>query len=272
MYPWSLVKRVKRCWGRLQSWLAVNFPEALGTLRKGASEDEINELEKCFKVKLPLPTRVLYRFCDGQELPSEELSDRMCGASLGLIGGYYFYDHMVNVFLLPLKQVMVETGYFVRCLGFSSRVEYIVIASSFTSGEKIFLLNCANGQLYVGTRNLTTHKEMFPCVPNSLLRSVHVSQGSEQQDAMLLWLEEHGRRLETGFIKLREEKKFRSICQFPEQAPLCSTAVTNGVQVSNHVFTYLKQYVHPSSFSKLFPHIIYFHVLIFSYSFYGPKQ
>ncbi|KAM7465275.1 hypothetical protein LguiB_012837 [Lonicera macranthoides] len=231
MYPWSLVKRVKRCWGRLQSWLAVNFPEALGTLRKGASEDEINELEKCLKVKLPLPTRVIYRFCDGQEVPSIELIDHMRGASLGLIGGYCFYDHMVNVFLLPLKHVMVETGYIVRRLGFSSRVEYIVVASSFTSGEKIFFLNCANGQLYVGTRNLTTNKEMVPCVPNSLLRSVHVSQGGEQQDAMLLWLEEHGRRLETGFIKLREENKFRSICQFPEQASLCSTAVTNGVQV-----------------------------------------
>ncbi|KAM7489994.1 hypothetical protein LguiB_027478 [Lonicera macranthoides] len=178
MYPWSLVKRVKRCWGRLQSWLAVNFPEALGTLRKGASEDEINELEKCFKVKLPLLTRVIYRFCDGQEVPSIELIDHMRGASLGLIGGYCFYDHMVNVFL-----------------------------------------------------NLKTNKEMVPCVPNSLLMSVHVSQGGEQQDAMLLWLEEHGRRLETGFIKLREENKFRSICQFPEQAYLCSTAVTNGVQV-----------------------------------------
>ncbi|GKV39206.1 hypothetical protein SLEP1_g47013 [Rubroshorea leprosula] len=45
MYPWPLVLRVKRCWGRIRSWLSNNFPEAKATLRGGASESDIEQLE-----------------------------------------------------------------------------------------------------------------------------------------------------------------------------------------------------------------------------------
>ncbi|PSS35834.1 F-box protein [Actinidia chinensis var. chinensis] len=231
MYPWPLVRRVKRCWGRLKCWLSANFPEALATLRKGASEVEIEELEYRLKVKLPLPTRVLYRICDGQELMSGKFSGSMLGPPLGLIGGYCFNNMLVNVYLLPLREVITETQLVVRQLRFSSRSKYIVIATSSTFVEKIFLLNCANGELYVGTRKLATDGEMIPCVPNVLISSVHDSGGHQQQDAMLLWLEEHGRRLHDGIIKVREEGNSRSINLFPEEAPHCSTAVTNGVQV-----------------------------------------
>ncbi|KAF2322056.1 hypothetical protein GH714_006091 [Hevea brasiliensis] len=102
---------------------------------------------------------------------------------------------------------------------------------SSTIQEKLFFLNCTNGQLYVGTRNLATDLEMMPCVPSGLLMSVHDFNSDQQQDAMLLWLEEHGRRLQDGIIKLQEEGNVRAICQFPEEPPLCSTAITNGVKV-----------------------------------------
>lgn len=231
MYPWPLVGRVKNCWARIRSWLTLNFPEALATLRKGASEDDIKHFEKCLNVNLPLPTRLLFRFCDGQELTSKELGGSLLGSSCGLIGGYTFYDRVVNVSLLPLKQVIRETKDIIRHLGFSTRSRYVVVAASSTPNEKIFFLNCLDGQLYVGTRNLSTDGEMLPCVPNGLISSVHDSGGTYKPDAMLLWLEEHVRRLETGIVKLREEQKVRSICLFPEQRPTCSTAVTNGVQV-----------------------------------------
>ncbi|KAL6976196.1 F-box protein skip16 [Sarracenia purpurea var. burkii] len=231
MYPWPLVRRVKKCWGRLKSWLSTNFPEALATLRKGASEDEIKKLENSLRVNLPLPTRVLYRFCDGQELHSGNFSASMRGSPLGLIGGYSFNNHIVNVFLLPLNQVMIETKDIVRQLRISGRSKYIVVAASSTYSEKIFFLNCANGQLYVGTQSLMHDGEMIPCVPNALINVVPNLLGSQLQDAMLLWLEEHGRRLHNGIIKVREEGKIRSISLFPEETPHCTTAVTNGVKV-----------------------------------------
>lgn len=235
MYPWPLVMRVKRCWGRLKNWLDTNYPEAKATLRNGASEADIRELETILKVKLPLATRILYRFCDGQEFKAKWSSFSDTGNSLGLIGGYSFYDHCVNVYLLPLSEVILETKAIMRDLGFRSRSKYIVVAASSTYIEKFFFLNCCNGQLYVGTANLPTDGEMMPCVPNALLSSVHDYNGDQQQDAMLLWLEEHGRRLENGIIKLRGEGEMRSISLFPEEPPLCSTAITNGVKVSLNI-------------------------------------
>ncbi|XP_052207560.1 F-box protein SKIP16 [Diospyros lotus] len=229
MYPWSLVRRVKRCWDKLKSWLSVNFPEALATLRNGATEDQIKELEDCLRVKLPLPTRILYRFCDGQAVNCEEFGESMPGSPFGLIGGYSFYDHVVNVYLLPLREVINETRDVIDQLGFSSRSKIIVVAASSTYRGKIFFLDCANGRLYVGTRNLTVGREMMPCVPNSFINLS--KRGNQQQDGMLLWLEEHGRRLHDGIIKVREEGGVRSINLFPEEAPNCTTAVTNGVKV-----------------------------------------
>ncbi|XP_042482582.1 F-box protein SKIP16 isoform X3 [Macadamia integrifolia] len=230
MSPWLLIRRVKRCWNTIKSWMAANFPEAGGTLRKGASEAEIKEMEDTLGVKLPLPTKVLYRFCDGQDITSVFSSGSERGSSLGLIGGYSFYDHVVNVYLLPLSQVIAETKEFVRHLGFSNRSKYIVVAASSTYGEKLFFLNCSNAQLYVGTKNLSIDGEMIACVPSTLINSVHNFHGNQQQDAMLLWLEEHGRRLHSGIIGLRGEGDVRSINLFPESPPLCSTAATNGVQ------------------------------------------
>lgn len=232
MYSWSLVRRVKDVWDRIRTWLTENFPEVLPTLRKGASEDELNNLEKSLKVKLPIPTRVLYRFCDGQEpcIHSAKGPTSTHKNLCGLIGGYSFYNYLVNVFLLPLDLVIKETNSIVRRIGFTKH-KYVVVARSSTYTKKIFFLDCEEGQLYVGTKKLLVTREIMPCVPNGLITSVHDSHGGCQQDAMLLWLEEHIRRLESGYIKLRMEENVRSICLFPEQLPLCSLATTGGVQV-----------------------------------------
>lgn len=231
MYPWALVKRVKRCWDKLLDWLLTNFPEAKVTLRRGATEADLQDVEKVLKVKLPLPTRILYRFHDGQEIPYGDSINKSLESSQGLIGGYFFYGHLVNVYLLPLNQVVLETNHIVSHLEFSTRSQYMVVAASCTSAEKLFFLDCSDGQLYVGTRNLPVDGEMMQCVPNQLLRSVHDMNSNQGQDAMLLWLEEHGRRLQSGIIKFREGGDFRGISQFPEEPPLCTTAITNGVKV-----------------------------------------
>ncbi|MCL7031890.1 hypothetical protein MKW94_028846 [Papaver nudicaule] len=224
MYPWSLVKRVKRCWGSLKNWMAMNFPESGNTLRKGATEDDIKAVEESLRVKLPLPMKVLYRLCDGQDIKSHN-------SGLGLIGGYSFYDHNVNVCLLPLSEVITATKEFVSHLGFSNRSKLVVVAASSTHIEKLFFMNCINGQLCVGTSNLLADGETVHCVPKQLVRSVHGVGGGEPQDGMLLWLEEHNRRLHSGMIQVHEVEKVKSINLFPEAAPLCSTSVTHGVKI-----------------------------------------
>ncbi|EOA39367.1 hypothetical protein CARUB_v10012429mg [Capsella rubella] len=220
MYPWELVKRVRLCWDNLKLWLSLNFPEAKATLRKGATEDDLQELETVLKVKLPLATRLLYRFVDGQELSSSNGLD----GYLGIIGGYSVYSHEVNVYLLPLKKMIRETKVAIRHLNSSSISNLVIVAASVVASLKIFFLDCTNGQLYT----VTSNRQLLPCVPDSL---VHDINGDQKQDALLLWLEEHGRRLQTGAIKIREEENIKSISLFPEFPPLCSIAITNGVQV-----------------------------------------
>jgi len=92
----------------------------------------------------------------------------------------------------------------------------------------------------------------MPCVPKSLIKAADCDM---PQDGLLLWLEEHIRRLQNGMIKTRALKTSRYICLYPEAPPLCTSATTNGVKVrasavlvpehphgEGHVGTYLYSY------------------------------
>lgn len=226
MYPLPLVRRAKQCWCSLRSWLAENFPEANSTLNKGASEAEIKFAEEELGFKFPLPTKVLYRFCNGQRTMTGNSSEKRRLASLGIIGGYEFYDHIVNMHLLPLERIVSITKLLTKELDFLARRRLILVGASLYF-QKFVLLDCDSGQLFVGTKKLMFNGDMMPCVPKSLVRLAD----DTPQDGLLLWLEEHCRRLQSGMIRTRVSRKLRSISLYPEAPPSCSLAVTNGVQV-----------------------------------------
>lgn len=76
----------------------------------GASSQEIDEAEEALGCQFPLAARLLYRLCNGQEIPEDddEHSDdehQNEAHYVGLIGGYNFIHHFVNVHLLSLRQV-----------------------------------------------------------------------------------------------------------------------------------------------------------------------
>lgn len=223
MYPLSIVRRAKHCWDSIRNWTSIHFPEVTNTLALGASEDEIRRTEDKLGWQLPISTRILYRFCNGQVVPHGSSSQTKQLSVLGLLGGYHFYDHIVNVRLLPLKEILKLTKYCASCIRLPRGSKHTVVAASFNM-NKFFFLDCSDGQLYVGTKNLAESGEMMPCVSSTL---VDVAQ----QDAMLLWLEEYGRQLEAGLLSVRKDGDIWSIALFPEKPPPCSEAVTNGVQV-----------------------------------------
>ncbi|KQJ88703.1 F-box protein SKIP16 isoform X2 [Brachypodium distachyon] len=229
MYPLPLVKRVKLFWTSLKSWLSENFPEALRTLNKGVSEAQIRSAEDDLGFKLPMPTKLLYRFCNGQLPFTGDHFEDVRMAPLGIIGGYVFYNHCVNVHLSSLEQIVEATKEFYLELneqGVFNELKLALVATSWYH-PKAFLLNCSNGELYVGTANLPGG-EMMSCVPKSLIKPTN---NDMPQDGLLLWLEEHLRRLQTGMIKTRPLKTSRYICLYPEGTPSCTSATTNGVKV-----------------------------------------
>lgn len=227
MYPLPLVKRVKEFWASMKKWLSENFPEAAKTLCKGVSEAQLKSAEDDLGFKLPMPTKLLYRFCNAQLPFSDNGAANACNSTHGIIGGYVFYDHLVNVHLSPLEQIVEETKQFYHEFPnvFNGR-ELIIVATSWFH-PKTFILNCSNGELYVGTNNLPVG-EMIPCVPNTLIKPTDIDL---PQDGLLLWLEEHLRRLQNGMIKTRMLMKSRYISLYPEAPPSCTSAMTNGVKV-----------------------------------------
>ncbi|AQK49553.1 F-box protein SKIP16-like [Zea mays] len=233
MYPLPMVKRVRQFWTSMKTWLSENFPEAYKTLCEGVSEAQLKSAEDDLGFKLPMPTKLLYRFCNAQLPFSEDHDTNKSISTYGLIGGYAFYDHWVNVHLSPLEQIVEETKDFYREFPdvFHGR-KFIVVATSWFH-PKTFLLDCSNGELYVGTYNLPIGG-MLPCVPKALIKPA----GNDlAQDGLLLWLEEHLRRLQSGMIKTRMLMASRYISLYPEAPPSCSSAVTNGIKVrSSAVF------------------------------------
>lgn len=236
-YPLSLVVRAKKCWDFLKLWASSNFPEVADSLRAGVSEEDLDKVEETVGWKLPLPVRVLYRFCGGQDTTQEFFDedesdeDEACNRHyVGLLGGYSFYNHMVNVHFLSLQKVLLLTQYFIPQWGaLEAARKWIVIAASFPL-EKFFLLDCHDGSLHVGTRHLATHGELMSCVPPSL-------EAANMQDSMLCWLEEYCTRLNLGMYSVQKFDGASSISLYPEQEPLCTEAVSYGVQVrSSAVF------------------------------------
>lgn len=80
-----------------------------GTALSGASLEELAEAESVLNCRFPPAARLLYRLCNGQRIPQSELNfddDHQEEAHcIGLIGGYNFSHHFVNVHLLSLRQV-----------------------------------------------------------------------------------------------------------------------------------------------------------------------
>ncbi|KAJ3671516.1 hypothetical protein LUZ60_007595 [Juncus effusus] len=219
-YPAPVVTRAKSFWTSMKSYLAQNFTEAFQTLNKGLSESQIDLFESSLGFKLPVPTRVLYRFCNGQNTKAGTGSSNSNLFHFGLIGGYEFNNHFVNVHLLPLQEAISLTKRLSRDLDCLTNSKLVIIATS-CNWRKLVFHDCAIGQLYIGTQNLVTDSEMLRCVP----------QGLVGQDGLLTWLEEHVKRLQSGVIGTRVFRGFKGISLYPEAGPLCSTAVTNGVKV-----------------------------------------
>ncbi|KAG0608633.1 hypothetical protein M758_8G121000 [Ceratodon purpureus] len=208
-----LVQRSKLCWDSLRTWTANNFKELASSLAPGATLEELDEAESTLKCKFPPAVRLLYRFCNGQRGEARDV---------GLIGGYSFSHHFVNVHLLSLRQVVNLTD---RILPPLTRNRRIIIAASINL-NKFFFLDCEDGNVYVGTRNLPVDGEMMVCVPEQASASEE-----ESQDGMLRWLENYAHCLQSGMFQVRTEQGSQSISLYPDTEPYCTTAVTRGVQV-----------------------------------------
>lgn len=225
----SLYKRAKTCWLKVEKWSNQNIPEVANSLLPGATEAQLDFVEKNLGVKLPPSVRMLYRLHNGQRI----LED--ASPSYGLLGGYSFYDYHVNTLLRPLlyfsraKEQLKGTP--------DDLYNKIMVGSSFNF-QKFFFLDCKDGLIYTGTRQWR-HSEQIRCVPERRQEEFHLeastSSSSDSElfrtDGMLRWLEEYSSRLESGMYAVRKLEEGRGISLYPELPPLCTLGVTQRVQI-----------------------------------------
>ncbi|CAM6040896.1 unnamed protein product [Sphagnum compactum] len=225
----ALVSRATCCWEMLRGWMQENFCEVAESLAPGASQQELAETERILHCNFPPAVHLLYRLCNGQEIPESDADEDELTSDLqnnvGLFGGYSFSHHFVNVHLLSLHQVVKLTQRIVPHLQLPPGSHRVIVAAS-SHLNKFFFLDCDDGNIYVGTRNLLIDGEMMLCVPTE-----GSEVGREPQDGMLRWLEGYAQALHMGMFHVRTEGGSGSISLYPETSPLCTAAVTRGVQV-----------------------------------------
>ena len=120
LYALPLVKRVRRWWLRMESYLSVHYPEIHSSLGPPLSEATISstlsEDGGYSEFVLPSVLRIMYRFHDGQQLVGQLrmltesprtqrffAKKEVMELGMGLFGGISFYDEMVVMYLLPLR-------------------------------------------------------------------------------------------------------------------------------------------------------------------------
>ncbi len=144
--------------------------------------------------------------------------------------GMYLFEWVVSSLFLHgmyvvKLQVVKLTQRIVPHLQLPPGSHRVIVAAS-SHLNKFFFLDCDDGNIYVGTRNLLIDGEMMLCVPTE-----GSEVGREPQDGMLRWLEGYAQALHTGMFHVRTEGGSGSISLYPETSPLCTAAVTRGVQV-----------------------------------------
>jgi len=115
-------KRVHKAWNFLGDHMARHLPEVHESLRPGAMERRCDDVaEQLGQPSMHPSIKLMYMMHDGQDLPFDKRIDCNDGAHLGptaaerrsifhgVFGGYSFYDHLINVRMLPLARALAWT-------------------------------------------------------------------------------------------------------------------------------------------------------------------
>jgi len=249
-----------------EEWASQHAPSVYNSLAPGATEEELNLTEAELKCSLPAPLRLMYRVHNGQNLLLDTVRDFHKGLgelpdnggdnldpdeldaslSLGMFGGYQFYDKNINTRLLTLKQMV-----FYSKKGFSAEIHVLnehpdmVIFAASVDLQKRFYLKCETGDVYVSMRTISEgvmpaaplHASLEPA-PNGSRPRIIIPRGNAKEGNLMDWFEEYCCRLHAGVYKVemiqlpRTSSSNPSISLFPQTASYGLTEhITKGVRV-----------------------------------------
>jgi F-box protein 3 len=233
----ALGRRAAAAWRALERWTAAHAPAVRASLRRGATEAELDAFEAALIAPYPREplapaVRALYAFHDGQELAFDRGLDARrpeMGPSAfhGLFGGYAFYSHVVSTRMLPLARALR----WARALPASTNAEGLIFpfAASFNFAKVVYV-HVESGVPCAATLD---REALIPAVP-ALLHEEGPDPHYDTAGA-LRWVEAYAAALEGGRFGVERladgEPRSEGISLFPRTALARSEAVTRGVRI-----------------------------------------
>ncbi|GMH45191.1 hypothetical protein BSKO_13148 [Bryopsis sp. KO-2023] len=242
--------RARKMWKKLEGWCTENATQISESLQAGATEAQIQEVERELDVTFPEAFKQIYRVHNGQLLNYDQCLDDDNNGSVvrpdgsifaGLFGGYSFYNHFVCTRMLPLKRMVKWTKWMresdrMRERGSGEKRDpdehhYVLFAASYVFNKAFFL----------DTRDASVHAWTVDRI--HFMRAIPEQRASGVLDGILRWMEVYADRLQDGTYQMtallddgedttaQQMDPSRGICLFPVTEPGLATAVTRGVQV-----------------------------------------
>lgn len=223
----ALATRALRAWRKIEEWTAAHFPAVATSLRPGATEEALDEVERQLGIRLCPAMRVLYRVHDGQELEFDRQVDKQRTAMHdsvfhGLFGGYSFYSHLVSNRMLPLRRMVRWTRTAHSQLGFDAGDCRVLFAASHNFNKMVYC-DGVDGSVRIATVDKVTCLQAVPAGEPGV------------NDGVLRWFEAYADALSSGRFAVEalegEYPESVGISLFPRLPPWRSEAVTEGVRV-----------------------------------------
>lgn len=188
-YDKEMVRRFHLWWRNLEAFLAANLPSSLARFEPPVNDEVLDTASTYLGCDLPPVVRLLYRFQGGQKDPPLDSAQALTN---GVPGGYYFYDRFTFMYLCTLSRGVQETRALMDTMTqdlFHGPTRFVVSVNSL-GRKRVHAVDFLTGNVSVLASQMST------------FISSHVQ--SSRGDGLLIWLEEHLRRLQTGTFRVED--------------------------------------------------------------------
>eukprot|EP01023_Acetabularia_acetabulum_P021037 TRINITY_DN21002_c0_g1_i1.p1 TRINITY_DN21002_c0_g1~~TRINITY_DN21002_c0_g1_i1.p1 ORF type:complete len:444 (-),score=45.48 TRINITY_DN21002_c0_g1_i1:367-1593(-) len=199
----DLVRRACTVWSTLKKWqkkLTANdcfFP--------GLTKMDVDNIQESSGIVLPQCVQAVYRLHNG------------CCGEFGLLGGYDFYDHMIN---LRLDSLVAAKDSVIHTILGTDHSWQLIISTSFPVSMKFVTVDCSTGDVSIPMMHTPAY--WWPANPRG---------GTGKKDGFLCWLEEYVRRLQNSYYAVEICHNIPRVSLFPRNEATTFVAVTRGIQV-----------------------------------------
>jgi len=186
----DMYMRVKNAWAHIKTYMHTHCPHIYDTIREGATEAQLDDLERKVGSELPRSMRCVYRIHDGQGALQED--------SHGLFGGIENYNHRRFEKMLSINDIVLVWRHCTKMLmrpsqflplsfcHFSHTIQYLLVGdhsvNGLTPGQIFYPSESHARDMFISGSDYVDWfcqyaqdlmEDKFPLVEGSVLRFYH---------------------------------------------------------------------------------------------------